>query len=230
MSKTILVCGYGTGISDAVAHKFGSEGFSVALVARSAQKLSAGVKALQGKGIKAQAFETNLGDPQAVKSLVGKVRESLGPITIVHWNAYAAVAGDLTNADLNDFRTGIDVSVTGLIAAVQAALPDLKTQANAAVLITGGGFALYDPQIDAMAAQWGAMGIAVAKAAQHKLAGVLSAKLKADNIYVGEVVVLGSVKGTAFDQGNATLNASDIANKFWESYTARTTLSVNFAG
>jgi NAD(P)-dependent dehydrogenase (short-subunit alcohol dehydrogenase family) len=34
MSKTILIAGYGPGISDAVARKFGAEGFAVALAAR----------------------------------------------------------------------------------------------------------------------------------------------------------------------------------------------------
>jgi hypothetical protein len=29
MQKTIIVCGYGPGISDAVANKFGGEGFQV---------------------------------------------------------------------------------------------------------------------------------------------------------------------------------------------------------
>ncbi len=32
MTKTILVCGHGPGISDAVARKFGAEGFSVAFL------------------------------------------------------------------------------------------------------------------------------------------------------------------------------------------------------
>jgi short-subunit dehydrogenase len=51
MSKTIIVCGHGPGISDAVAKKFGAEGFSVALVARSADKLTAAVAALEAKGV-----------------------------------------------------------------------------------------------------------------------------------------------------------------------------------
>ena len=34
MSKTIVIVGFGTGISTAVAEKFGAEGFSVAIVAR----------------------------------------------------------------------------------------------------------------------------------------------------------------------------------------------------
>lgn len=227
MSKTIIVCGHGPGVSDAVARKFGAEGFSVALVARSADKLTAAVAALEAKGIKAAAFPTDLGDPTAVKAMVAKVRATLGPVTVVHWNAYAGLAGDLTTASLEDLRTGFDVSVTGLVAAVQEALPDLKKEKNAAVLVTGGGFAFYDPKIDAMAVQWNAMGVAVSKAAQHKLVGLLGAKLAADGIYVGEVVVLGSVKGTAFDSGHATMEASSVANKFWEIYGARTELSVN---
>ena len=44
MTKTLIVCGYGPGISTSVAEKFGAEGFSIALVARNAEKLQNGVK------------------------------------------------------------------------------------------------------------------------------------------------------------------------------------------
>ena len=81
MTKTILVCGYGPGISNAVAERFGREGFAVALAARNADRVSAGVKALEAKGIRAAGFPTDLGDPTAARALVGKVRETLGPIT-----------------------------------------------------------------------------------------------------------------------------------------------------
>ena len=64
MAKTVIVAGYGTGISKAVAEKFGAEGFSVALVARNADRLAKGVTELQGKGIKAAAFTADLGDPR----------------------------------------------------------------------------------------------------------------------------------------------------------------------
>jgi NADP-dependent 3-hydroxy acid dehydrogenase YdfG len=229
MAKTILVCGYGPGISDAVAKKFGAEGFQVALVARSAEKLDAAVQSLEAAGVKAKAFPTDLSDFKAVKDLVKAVRSTLGPITVLHWNAYAGVAGDLTTADPADLRKGFDVSVTSLVAAVQESLPDLKSQKNSsAVLVTGGGFAFYDKNVDAAATQWNAMGLAVGKAAQHKLVGLLSAKLSGEGIYVGEVVVLGMVKGTSFDSGSATLESADIAAKFWEIYGARSTLSTNF--
>lgn len=229
MSKTIVVCGHGPGISDAVARKFGAEGFQVALAARNADRLTGAAKALGSAGVKAASFPTDLGDPGAVAGLFAKVRSSLGPITAIHWNAYDMSAGDLLTVSPGDLRRPFDVAATGLVAAVQAALPDLRAQKDAAaVLVTGGGFAFYDPKVDAMAAQWNAMGIAVSKAAQHKLTGLLAAKLGAEGIYVGEVVVLGTVKGTAFDQGQATLEASAIANRFWQLYTERNPPTVNF--
>jgi hypothetical protein len=60
------------------------------------------------------------------------------------------------------------------------------------------------------------MGLAVAKAAQHKLVGVLHAKLKPEGVYVGEVTILGIVKSTAADRGNGTIDAATVAEKFWE--------------
>ncbi|MCA9650870.1 MAG: SDR family oxidoreductase [Myxococcales bacterium] len=222
MARTIMICGYGPSISSAVAERFGKEGFQVALVARNAERLEAGVEALGAAGVTAKAFPCDLGDPDAVKQLVADVREGLGPITVIHWNAYAGLAGDLTTCDIADLRTVIDVGVTGLVAAVQAALPDLREQDGAAVLVTGGGFAFYVPEVDQMVAQWNAMGLAVAKAAQHKLTGVLHAKLAADGVFVGSVVVKSMIKGSAFDQGGGGgLEASVVGEKFWGLYQAR---------
>jgi NADP-dependent 3-hydroxy acid dehydrogenase YdfG len=229
MAKTLIVCGHGPGISDAVARKFGAEGFSVALAARSQNKLTAAAAALEAKGVRAAAFPTNLADPAAVESLVAGARSKLGPIAAIHWNAYAALAGDLLKASAADIRASFDVGVTGLVVAVQKSLDDLRAQ-KGAVLTTGGSLCMYDAQVDAMAVTWGAMGLAVTKAAQHKLAGLLAEKLRGEGIYVGEVVVNGLVKGTAFDSGNATLEPSDIANKFWELYTTRKERFVTFAG
>lgn len=229
MAKTIIVGGFGPGISAAVAEKFGAEGFSVALVARNTERLAAGVKALEAKGVKAAAFPTDLGDTAAVRALIGKVRTALGPITALHWNAYAADAGDLLTADTAALHRAFDVAVSGLLAAVQEALPDLKKEKGSAVLVTNGGFGLFDPKVDAYAVQANAMGLALANSAKHKLVGLLSEKLKSDGIYVGEVMVLGTVKGTPWDSGHATLEASAVANKFWELFQARTEIWAQIA-
>ncbi len=50
---------------------------------------------------------------------------------------------------------------------------------------------------------------------------MLSHKLAPDNIYVGQLTVLGAVKGGAFDDGHATLEPATVAGKFWDLYKAR---------
>jgi NAD(P)-dependent dehydrogenase (short-subunit alcohol dehydrogenase family) len=225
MAKTIVVCGYGPGISTAVAEKFGREGFSVALVARNAERLRAGVQALEAKGIRAAAFPADVADPAAVRALVGSVKAKLGPITVLHWNAYGGAAGDLLTAPLAELHTLFDVAVIGLLTALQASLADLREQKEAALLVTNGGLGLFDAKVDAQAVQWGAMGLAVANSAKHKIVGLLAEKLKPDGIYVGEVMVLGLVQGTPWDNGNATVPGSRVADKFWELYRARSEVS-----
>src|SRR5260370_36527572 len=163
----------------------GAEGFAVALAASSADKLDAAVKAIGAKGITAAAFPTDLGNLQAVKQLVSSVHAKLGPVNVLHWNAYAFGAGDIA-ADPAELQNSLNVSVTGLWTAVQAAHGDLKEQ-KGAVLVTGGALCFYDPQVDAMAVEYGALGLADSKAAQHKVTSPLSVSLGDEGIYVGEV-------------------------------------------
>ena len=224
MAKTILVAGYGPGISAAVADKFGSEGFQVALVGRSADKLAAGVRALEAKGVKAAGFTADLGDPVAVRDMVANARASLGPISVIEWTAYgSAMVPDLLSASADELRSLFDVSVFGLVAVVAAALADLKSE-KGALLVTNGGAGFVDPNVDKMMVEYGLMGLGISNAAKHKLVGLLAAKLAADGIYVGEIMITGSIKGTAFDRGQATIEGKTVADKYWELYTGRSVL------
>jgi NAD(P)-dependent dehydrogenase (short-subunit alcohol dehydrogenase family) len=221
MAKTIIVAGYGPGISTAVAEKFGAEGFQVAIVGRSADKLAAGAKALEHKGIKAAAFTAELGDPVAIRGMVEKVRGALGPISVLEWTAYNNAAGDLLTATPEEVRSLFDVSVVGLVAAVQALLPDLKSE-KGAVLVTNGGAGFVAPDVDSMLTQYGIMGLGVSNAAKHKLVGLLAAKLEPHGIYVTEIMIAGTIKGSSFDRGNTpTIEGERVAAKYWELYTAR---------
>ena len=123
-------------------------------------------------------------------------------------------------ADEAALRTVFDVAVTSLVLTLRQALDDLKA-AKGSVLVTNGGLGLFDPKVDAMAVEWNSMGLAMANSAKHKLIGLLTEKLRADEITVGEVVVLGLVKGTVWDTGSATVEPRTVADKFWEIYSAR---------
>lgn len=228
MKSVILVCGHGPGISDAVARKFGGAGHAVALVARNKDRVEAAAAAIVTAGIVAKGFACDLTDPAAIELLVTTVKKELGPIAVVHYNAYGGGGFDLLSATPAQLRGAFDISVTGLVTVVRAARADLEA-AKGAVLVTGGGFAFYEPKIDAMAVQFKSAGVALGKAVQHKVVGLLSASLRPHGVYVGEVVVMGVVKGTAFDQGNTgTLEPSAIADRFYELAQQRSELTTNF--
>jgi NAD(P)-dependent dehydrogenase (short-subunit alcohol dehydrogenase family) len=227
VTKTIVVCGYGPGISAAVAKRFGREGFQVALIARNEQRLAAGVAALEASGIHAAAFRADLGDVAEVELALESVRAALGPITVLHWNAYATSGGDLLAIDAAATRAIFAVPVVGLLAAVKCALTDLERAQDGALLVTNGGFGLNDAGADERAVTFNAMGLALANAAKRKLVGMLAQKLKPRGVYVGEVMVLGSVKGSAWDNGTATLEAATIADAFYDLYVSRSELSRN---
>lgn len=225
MGKTLVVAGYGPGISHAVAVRFAKQGFSIAIVGRNAARLEQSAKELQAVGADAVPISADVSDPNAVTALIDQVHAEMGPITAIHWNAYVAKAGDFLTCDPAAIRAVFDVSVTGLVTAVRVALPDLRAQ-KGAVLVTNGGLGFFDTAVDKVAVQWSAMGLAVANSAKHKTVRMLSHRLKEEGVYVGEVVVTGVVKGSAFDQGNAAIEATTIASKFWELYETRAETSV----
>lgn len=221
MSKTIVVVGFGPGISSAVAKKFGAEGFSVALVARSEERLAAGVAALQADGIAAAAFPADAGNPDAIRAAIAQARAALGPITVIHWNAFGGSnAGDLLAANSDTVRGVFDVAVVGLLAAVQEALPDLKGTNEGAVLVTNGAFGDTTPQMDEYATRLNSMGLALANAAKFKLVGLLAQRLKGEGVYVGEVMVAGAIKGTPWESGNS-IEPATVADEFWALFQAR---------
>ena len=221
MSKTIVVVGFGPGISTAVAEKFGAEGFAVALVARSAERLAAGVAALKARGIAADAFPADAGDPVAMGAAIAAAHAALGPISVIHWNAYSGgETGNLMAAEPVAVGSVFNVAIVGLLAAVQAALPDLKRTNEGAVLVTNGAFGQANPMMDALAISLKSVGVALANAAKHKLVGLLSAALKDEGVYVGEVMVAGVVKGTAWSTGEGIEGAA-IADAFWTLYQGR---------
>lgn len=221
MSKTILVTGYGPGISHAVAEKFGSQGFSVAIAARNAARLDEGVKKLAAKGIKAIAVPTDVSDLAAVRAAVKKTRAGLGELTAIHWNAAGYGAGDLLTAPPEELRASFDTGITGLVAAIQEALPDLKKAGDGAVLVTDGGFGVFDDGVDRASVEFKAMGLSIANSAKHKAVRLLNKRLATEGVFVGEVMVHGTVKGTSWDTGSATLDARDIAERFWKLFTER---------
>ncbi|MGH6992515.1 MAG: SDR family oxidoreductase [Caulobacteraceae bacterium] len=222
MARTLFIVGYGPGISRAVAERFGKEGFAVAISARNAARLAEAAKALEAKGIAAHAFPADAGNPASVRAVIAAVRQRFGPLTVLHWNAIGGMeAGDVLEAGEEALSRLFDVAVRGLTLAVREALADLKMSGEGAVLITNGAFGETGPPMDGIAVAMNAMGVGLANAAKHKLAGLLAEKLRGEGVFVGEVMVAGAVKGTPFELDQGGLESAHIAEAFWRLYKDR---------
>jgi len=221
MSKVIAIVGFGPGTATAVADRFAAEGFSTALVGRSEERLAAGVGALSARGATAVGFPANAADPDSIRSAIRSIRSRMGPITVLHWNLYGgADAGDLLTADAASVRAAFDATVVGLLAATAEALPDLKQSGNGTILVSNGAFGEVSPVMDEAAVTYRAMGIAISSAAKDKLVGMLAQRLKGDGIYVGEVIVYGTIKGTP-SGGTDSIDPVRIAAEHWRLYQTR---------
>lgn len=231
MSGALIVFGYGPGVSNAVTERFAREGFSVALVARTPGKAEQAAAGLRARGIKAVGLCADAADPKAVAGAVAAARADLGPVGAVLWNAFAGgSSGDLLSGSPEDLGRAFDIPVVGLLAAVQAALPDLRAAGSGAVLITNGAYGEIDPMMDAFAVRSGAVALALGNAAKRKLTGLLAARLKSDGVHVGEVTIAGAVRGTPSDTGAlATIDPARIADAFWALYHDRTEIRARVA-
>jgi len=85
---TFIAFGYGPGISHATAQRFAREGYTIALVGRSTERLADGVARFKADGIVATAYEADASDPALVREAVARIRKELGPISAVLWTAF----------------------------------------------------------------------------------------------------------------------------------------------
>ena len=207
MTKTILIIGMGPGLSLGVAEKFGAEGYAVGMISRNAAKLEGFRQQLTQKGITAAYAPADVADTSQMLEAIDTVQSTLGPISVLHYNAVDYRMKPLLEETVDDLTTGFRISVANAFAAVKALLPDLKATGGS-VLLTGGGSGNY-PNPD-MAT------ISLGKAGIRNLALQLNQALASQGIYVGTLTISGWITSES-----PTHSPTILAEKFWELHTNR---------
>lgn len=200
--RVCALVGAGPGLGLAIAQKFGREGYQIALLARRPKALEEYISTLSSEGIESNGFSVDAADPTSIAAAFAQIRQTFGDPTVLVYNA-ALLKQDsilsLTNDNLiQDFK----VNVTGAIAAMQQVIPEMQSQKQGTILLTGGGLALYpSPQL---------ISLGIGKAAIRYLALGLAEELKADGIHIATVTICGTIApGTKFDP-------DAIAQAYWQ--------------
>ncbi|KAJ3094887.1 hypothetical protein HDU96_001424 [Phlyctochytrium bullatum] len=216
---TAVIAGYGPGIAHALALKYASHGYQLALLSRTASKLEAAATTLRAQNLVVNTYPVDLTDHAAVTATIAKIRAAQGPIGLVHWHPMGPFL-PFFGTDPAAFARELALPVS-FVAAVQAAKDDLVAT-KGSVLVTGGG---TGPEAEAsvkVAIAFGAATAAIGKAATRKAMFLAHELLKPEGVFVGEVTIFTAIKGTTFDpEGKSNTSPEDIANLFWELHTKR---------
>lgn len=110
--RAALVTGGNSGIGRAVAEAFVAHGARVAVCGRNAERNAETAEAL---GVR--AYETDVGDEEAVVDLVGRAATDLGSLDVLVNNAGMAHVAPVVDAATDEWRRVIEVNLTAAMVA-----------------------------------------------------------------------------------------------------------------
>ncbi|RKS97232.1 NAD(P)-dependent dehydrogenase (short-subunit alcohol dehydrogenase family) [Streptomyces sp. 3211.6] len=127
--KTALVTGAGSGIGRAIALAFAAEGASVVAAGRTSDSLDQTVALIEKEGGTAAAVTADVSRSEDVRALVRRTVEHFGSLDVAVNNA-GVFRGGAPVADLpeEDWRTLLDVNVTGVLLGLQAQIAQMRDQ------------------------------------------------------------------------------------------------------
>ncbi|MCA9425501.1 MAG: SDR family oxidoreductase [Candidatus Omnitrophica bacterium] len=132
--KVVIITGASSGLGEATARLLSSEGATVVLAARRADRIEALAKELNDQGGKAMAVATDVADQQQVKALVGKAVETYGRIDVMLNNAGLMPLAPLAQLKTDEWDQMIDVNLKGVLYGIAAALPHMKAQKSGHII------------------------------------------------------------------------------------------------
>ena len=117
---TVLITGAAGGIGEAMAKGFANAGANLALVdINDASELASRL------GAHHQSFILDLEDPDAIKSAVAKIGESMGIDVLVNNAGLALGLEPAPESDISDWNTMVDTNIKGLMYCTRATMPGM---------------------------------------------------------------------------------------------------------
>ena len=148
VQKVALVTGAGTGVGKAVALALMGEGYAVVLSGRRRDKLDETVAEGAKTGGKSIAVPSDVSDPDSVKALFAKTKETFGRLDVLFNNAgIGAPAVPLEELPLETWRKVVDTNLTGSFLCTQEAFKIMKAQdPRGGRIINNGSISAHTPR------------------------------------------------------------------------------------
>ncbi len=178
--KVALITGASRGIGKATALRLAEDGVHIAVnYLQNEDAAKKTVEELQAKGVKAAAFQANVGDLDAHDELIGAIVKTFGTIDILIHNAALGAFKPVHRLKMNQWDLSMNINAKAFLSLSQKVLPLMETKKNGTIIaISSLGSHRFIPN-------YGAIGIS--KAALESLIRYLGVELMPKGVRVNGV-------------------------------------------
>ncbi len=197
--KVALVTGAGSGIGEASARTLAAQGAHVALVSRTREELEQVAADLEAAGAQALVVPGDVSEEDDVRRMVSATVKRFGGLDVVVANAGVnGTWAGIEDLGVEDFRSTVDINLTGTFLTVKHAVPHLAEGGGSVVVVSSvNGTRVFSNS--------GATAYAASKAGQVALTKMLAVELGPRRIRLN-VVCPGTIE-TEIDDNTRFVNS-----------------------
>ena len=179
--KVVVVAGVGPGNGAAIARRFAVEGRPVAMLSRNKKHADALAAEIDG----ARGYACDVSDEASVKACFAAIRDDLGEVDALVYNAGSGVFADVETITADQFEQAWRVNALGSFLCAREVIPGMKAKGEGSIVFIGATASRRGGKMTAA--------FAPAKAAQRSLAESMARSLWPAGIHVALLVVDGVV-------------------------------------
>lgn len=208
------VVGAGPGLGDAVAERFASGGYSIALLSRSARHRKPTAERLRDSGTRAEGYDCDAGDPESVANAFARIRDTLGDAAVLVYNAGSYAPGGVLEIETERFESAWRANCYGGFLAAREVLPAMLEAGRGTLIFTGATASLRGGARFA--------GLAVGKFGLRALTQSLAREFGPRGIHVAHAIIDGQIGTPAAHERQPEreeetfLAPADIAEAYWQ--------------
>lgn len=142
-SKPVLaVIGVGPGIGEAVSHHFAAKGFTVALIARTEEKLAKIQKTINddvGSPTASKYYVADARSESSLQSIFAQIKAELGAVDVLIYNAGSRrfTPRTILETSSEEFENFTRINLFGAFFAAKCVIPDMLAKRRGTILLTG---------------------------------------------------------------------------------------------
>lgn len=130
-NQVAVITGAGSGIGEAIAKALSQQGVKIALAGRNEEKLQAVAQQLNDD---TKVIPTDVTQKESVDQMIQVVKGHFGRIDIVVNSAGQSLSSKITDYNVEQWDTMIDVNLKGTLYVLQATLPYLLNQSSGHII------------------------------------------------------------------------------------------------